>query len=291
LVECGVKIGHVVYLCVENLLDYREKIMRNIVITGSTRGIGFGLAESFLKAGCKVMISGRTASSIKDALGVLRERYAKEVVDGQVCDVRNYSDLEGLWQAAIDRFGKVDIWINNAGLNHKLAKIWELAPEEISAIVDTNLLGVIYGSRVAVQGMVAQGYGSIYNMEGFGSDGRKMEGMSIYGSTKYGLRYFNETLEIATRNLPVIVGSISPGMVMTDMLLKEDIERTPEESERSRRIINILADRVETVTPWIVEKILANQKTGVRIAWLTPWKIMGRFLTAPFRKRDLYEEN
>jgi NADP-dependent 3-hydroxy acid dehydrogenase YdfG len=265
--------------------------MRIVVITGSTRGIGFGIAESFLKAGCKVMISGRTDSSIKDALGLLRERYEKEEVDGQVCDVRNYSDLEGLWQAAIDRYGKVDIWINNAGLNHKLAKIWELAPEEISAIVDTNLLGVIYGSRVAVQGMVAQGYGSIYNMEGFGSDGRKMEGMSIYGSTKYGLRYFNETLEIATRNLPVIVGSISPGMVMTDMLLKEDIERTPEESERARRIFNILADRVETVTPWIVEKILTNQKTRVRIAWLTPWKITGRFLTAPFRKRDLYEEN
>ncbi|NJQ96878.1 MAG: hypothetical protein HC784_02590 [Hydrococcus sp. CSU_1_8] len=60
--------------------------------------------------------------------------------------------------------------------------------------------------------------------------------------------------------------------------------------ERSKRVLNILADRVETVTPWLAEQILANQKTGIRIAWLTKAKAIRRFLGASFFKRNLFEE-
>jgi hypothetical protein len=79
-------------------------------------------------------------------------------------------------------------------------------------------------------------------------------------------------------------------MVMTDMLLKEGFEGSPEEEERTRRVFNILADRVETVAPWLVSRILSNERTGARISWLTTWKVITRFLVAPFRKRDLFIE-
>ena len=63
----------------------------------------------------------------------------------------------------------------------------------ISYVVDTNLIGVIYGSKVAFSGMQTQGFGQIYNMEGMGSDGRKHEGLTLYGTTKYAQKYFNDS--------------------------------------------------------------------------------------------------
>jgi hypothetical protein len=81
---------------------------------------------------------------------------------------------------------------------------------------------------------------------------------------------------------------LSPGMVVTDLLT--DAFADPAELERSKRIFNILADRPETVTPWLVDQMLANTEQGRSIKWLTQGKIMWRFLTAPFNHRDLFSE-
>jgi NADP-dependent 3-hydroxy acid dehydrogenase YdfG len=110
----------------------------------------------------------------------------------------------------------------------------------------------------------------------------------VYGSTKYGLRYFNRTLVQETKDRPVLIGLLSPGMVVTD-LLTEQYQDRPQEWARAKRIFNILADRVETVAPWLTKKMVANTKSGVKITWLTRRKIVGRFLMAGFRKRDLFE--
>jgi hypothetical protein len=79
-------------------------------------------------------------------------------------------------------------------------------------------------------------------------------------------------------------------MVITD-LITQQYEDRPEEWERDKRIFNILADRVETVTPWMAAKILENDKTGVSINWTSRLKIMLRFLTSPFSKRDVFAES
>jgi NAD(P)-dependent dehydrogenase (short-subunit alcohol dehydrogenase family) len=265
--------------------------MKIVVITGSTRGIGYGLADSFLDRGSSVMISGRTPAAVNEAVANLADKFGDEHLAGHSCNVREFAELEGLWTAAVDKFGKVDIWINNAGINHKLMKPWQLPSDEVKDIIETNLLGVMYGSMVAVDRMIEQGAGAIYNMEGMGSTGRKMEGMTVYGTTKYGLRYFTDSLVMETKNTPIIIGAIRPGMVMTDMLLKERFEDRPEDLERTKRVFNILADRVDTVAPWLVDRMLANEKTGIEISWLTTRKIAGRFLMAPFRDRDVFQES
>jgi hypothetical protein len=77
-------------------------------------------------------------------------------------------------------------------------------------------------------------------------------------------------------------------MVVTDLLTKQYETRPPEDWERATRIFNILADHVEAVAPWLVDKVLKNEKTGVRFKYLTTPKLVGRFLAAPFRKRDLF---
>ena len=146
-----------------------------------------------------------------------------------------------------------------------------------------------YGAKVALQGMRQQGFGTLYNMEGLGSDGRKVEGLTLYGCTKSALRYLTDALAQEVKGSPVQVGSLSPGMVVTDLLTKQYEDR-PEEWEHAQRIFNILADRVETVTPWLAEKVLNNKKNGARIKWLTRRKSMGRFLAATFRKRNLFEQ-
>jgi NAD(P)-dependent dehydrogenase (short-subunit alcohol dehydrogenase family) len=262
--------------------------MKAIVITGSTRGIGYGLADSFLALGCAVTISGRTLASVEKAVAELAAQHEPDRVFGQPCDVTDFEQVQALWDAAKARFGKVDIWINNAGIGHSQTDCWDHPPEQIKAVVETNLVGAMYGAKVALRGMLDQGFGSFYNMEGLGSEGRIVKGLALYGCTKAGLQYLTQSWVQETRGTPVVVGALRPGMVMTDLVTKPYEER-PEDWERAKGIFNILADRVETVTPWLAKKVLANDKTGVRITWLTRGKVIGRFLTAPFRKRDLFE--
>ena len=263
--------------------------MKVIVITGSTRGIGYGLAYSFLALGCAVTVSGRTQEAVDKAVAQLSAKHGEDRVFGHPCDVTDFEQVQALWNAAQARFDKIDIWINNAGLGNPQMDFWELPAEEIQAVVSTNLIGAMYGTKVALSAMLEQGFGAVYNLEGLGSDGRKVEGLALYGSTKAGLRYLDECLAKEIEGTPVLVGALRPGMVITDFVTRQFEDRPPEEWERAKRMFNILADRVETVTPWLAQQVLANDKNGVCISWLSRWKVMGRFLTARFRKRNLFE--
>ncbi len=264
--------------------------MKTIVITGSTRGIGFGLAENFLKLGQQVVISGRRQDSVDQAVEKLTRDFPAEQILGVPCDMRDFQRVELLWQTAADHFGKVDIWINNAGVAQPQTSFWELKQRQISDLVETNITGAMFGAKVALAGFLAQGSGAFYNMEGLGSDGRQVEGLTLYGTSKRGLNYLTDSLADEVKDSGVIVGAISPGMVLTDLILKQYEDRDSEEWERAKGIFNILADRVETVTPYLAEKVLHNTKNGARINWLTRGKVLWRFLTAPIAKRDLFKD-
>lgn len=262
--------------------------MKTVLITGSTRGIGYGLADSFLALNCAVIISGRTQESVDKAVAALSAKHGADRILGHPCDVTRFEQVQALWNTASSHYGQIDIWINNAGMSQPVRNFWELDAELIKNTVETNLIGVMNGAKVALSGMLAQGHGALYNMEGMGSDGRKQAGMSLYGCTKYGLAYLTDSLAMEAKGSPVLVGAISPGMVVTELLTRNRDEQ-PDRWEENKRIFNILADRVETVTPWLAERILANEKHGARISWLNQGKIMFRFLSAPFNKRDLFQ--
>lgn len=260
--------------------------MKNIVITGSTRGIGFGMAREFLERGCKVAISGRSQSSVDAAMAKL-SNYNAELMVGQPCDVTDIDQVRTLWDVAVAKLGKIDLWINNAGRGHPMQKAWEIPLETVHSVLEIDLNGVINGSRVAISGMMQQGGGHLYNMDGFGSGGRLRDGMSIYGTSKRAVHYFTRALIEETKSSPVKVSHLSPGIVITDFIT-DQYKDDPEALEKAKRIFNILGDKVETVTPWLVEKMLANDKAGANIAWLTGSKVAMRFMTAPFNKRDLF---
>lgn len=263
--------------------------MKSVVITGSTRGIGYGMAQAFLARDCAVMVCGRSHDSVRRALERLSQPSSAHVIRGQACDVREADQVERLWQAAKSAFGKVDIWINNAGLGLPQYKLWEASAEQARQMVETNLLGVIYGSQVAARGMAEQGFGGIYNMEGAGSDGRLHDGLILYGMTKYGVAYFTRGLIQELSKTAILVGSIRPGMVITDLITGQFADRT-QDWERAKRIFNIIADRVETVTPWLADRILENSKHGAQISWTSRRKMLFRFLTAPFSRRNIFED-
>jgi len=257
------------------------------VITGSTRGIGLGLAREFVKRGHSVVVSGRTESAVQEALFDLKAdaiHGAKIIV--QDCDVSDLNQVQALWNRAVETFGRVDYWINNAGLIHKYVNVVELPPSDFSTLVHVNLTGVMHGTQVATHGMKTQdGGGWIYNMEGFGSDGMTRPGLTLYGTTKRAITYFTASAIKELKDTPVKVGYIQPGIVMTDLGMGETKD-LPKYERRQKKFLMLLGDTVEEVTSFVVETVLGNDKHGKRISWLTTPKILWRVLKQPFDKRD-----
>lgn len=263
--------------------------MRNIVITGSTRGIGFGLADAFLARGCRVVVNGRAPASVQRALTELSQRHLEEHMAGFAASVNDYEQVQALWNFATEQWGSIDIWINNAGVGHETDSFWDIKPEDAKAVTETNVLGTFYGAKVAMQGMVKQGGGQIYNMEGFGSRGNVRPGMSLYGTSKAAIHYLTKAMVEEAEGSAVLVGSLAPGMVMTDLVL-DRFKDDPESLDNYKRIFNIIADSVDNVSAWLADHILSNQKHGARLDYLPPVKMAGRFLMSPFNKRDLFAD-
>ncbi len=259
----------------------------NIVITGSTKGIGFGLAAEFVAQGHNVVISSRQAAAVEAALVQLRQ-IGTGKVEGCAADVSRIDDLRGLWAQAIAAFRSVDIWVNNAGISNRRLSLAELPAEQIESVVSTNLIGLINGSKVAVEGMLVQGSGKIFNMEGFGSDGLIAAGISVYGTTKRGVRYFTKSIAREYRASPLVIGLVKPGVVVTELLTKGLYETGSDMFEQRKRFLNIVADRVETVAPILTKAMLTADKTGKSIKAVTAWQILARFVCSPFVKRDVF---
>jgi NAD(P)-dependent dehydrogenase (short-subunit alcohol dehydrogenase family) len=264
-----------------------------IVITGSTRGLGFELAREFLRRGCAVVVSGRTVTAVEAAVARLLGEFPGARVHGIACDTADPTQVQGLWDGAIRALGGVDHWVNNAGIGQPMAPVWEVAPEAMREVVGTDLLGVLYGARVAMRGMAAQSRqpgsapGAIWFMEGHGSDGRIMKGLSVYGAAKRAVRYVARALAVESRGTGVLVGALSPGIMVTDFTLKQLDRRDPPAWEQAKRVFNILADRPETVARFFAPRMLATRRTGTLIAWLTGTKIMFRFMFAGLLKRKV----
>jgi len=276
--------------------------MPSVVITGGARGIGYGLAKAFLARGASVVISGRAIAAVDAAVAALEadsRANGEAAANGQArggrilgaaCDVRDYDSVQRLWEFAESALGKVDIWINNAGIGQSQSDIEDLDAGLIKDIFSTNCAGALFGSKVALTGMKKRGSGAVYNMEGLGSKGGLIRGMTAYGASKRALAYITDSLAKEAAGSGLIVGALLPGMTVTDLITKE-YEGKPEEWARVRKIFNILSDTVDTIAPWLADRMLMNRRNGARIVWLTGGKAAWRFLSSPFVKRSPYAES
>lgn len=263
--------------------------MKNVLITGGTRGLGFAIAKEFLKADCNITICSRYWKNLESCKEQLKE-YDKNVLYVQ-CSVSESSEVEKLWSEAMDKWGSVDIWINNAGQNCPYEYVWDTEDKYVEQVIDTNIKGIIYGSKIAAKNMIEQGSGQIWNMEGLGSNDVIIKKTILYGTSKRALTYFTQAMAKELESTPVKIGRLSPGMMLTDFMKKspEGNKSKALEEESFKKIFNILGDKPETVAAFLVPRILKNTKNNAHIEWLTKSKSTGRFITAPFSKRKLID--
>lgn len=260
----------------------------NVVITGSSRGIGFSLAKEFLKSGHSVMINGRNREFLSEQYNKLRQEFPNSIIHLYACDVSCYNSVSRMFWEAKRYFGSIEIWINNAGINQSREYLHNHNNSEIEKVINTNLYGTIWGTKVAINGMLEKG-GYIYNLEGFGSNNLKAPKTVLYGTSKNAISYFTKSTALELKKTKVKIGLLSPGMVSTSFLINS-LPKENKERVKVVSILNILADRAEKVTPYLVKKILKNNKNNISIKWLTTKKIIFRFIISIFYKRRIISE-
>lgn len=268
--------------------------MKTAVITGSTRGLGFEMAKRFHAAGWNLVINGVNPQRLERAVETLRALPGAGAVEGCRGSVAEEQDLLTLADFAKERFGTVELWINNAGVNQPMKPIWELSREEIDAILNIDLRGAVLGSRIAVRLMEQQPEGGfLYNLEGYGSNDAMMTGLNMYGTSKRAVTHFTVALakELQERGSRVKAGRLSPGIMITDFTVKAlGGEQSIALPEKTKKVYNILGDYPDVVAEHLVKGMLENTKNNAHIEWLTNGKAAWRFMTAAFNKRDFFAE-
>ena len=266
--------------------------MKTVVITGSARGLGLNMAKFFREKGYNVVISDLNEENLKNAKKELENIKSKSKVEYKVCDVSKLEDNKKLMEFTISKFKAVDIWINNAGVNQPQKAIWELSEKEINTIIDVDLKGAIYGCKVAMQEMSKKHKGAIYNIEGYGSNDAHMLGLNMYGTSKRAVTHFSKSLALESKEKEtgVIVGMLSPGIMITNFTTHSLGNDKIKLSEKTKKVYNILGDTPDVVAKFLVDKMVTNNKNNVRIQWLTSKKAFFRFLTAAFNKRDFFKD-
>lgn len=265
--------------------------MKTVVITGSARGLGFELAKCFRKNGYNVVLSDIMKDKLEESKVKLEESVVGSgKVISVVCDVTSEGDLQNLMNKAVEEFSGVDVWINNAGVNQPNVPIWEVESSSINKLIDIDLKSAVIGSKIAMNQMIKQGYGQIYGIEGYGSNDAMMLGLSVYGTSKRGLTYFFKALakEVEEKALPIKIGLLSPGIMITDFITHSMGNDAFELPEKTKKVYNILGDYPDVIAEFLVSKIISNDKNDVRFNWLTNGKASLRFMTAGFNKRDFF---
>ena len=266
---------------------------KTVVITGSARGLGFEMAKCFRKKNFNVVICDLFKQDIEKARKEILKINGRGLVDALVCDITKEEDIIKLISNTKKKFGKIDMWVNNAGVNQPDKLIWEMSKDEIDRMIDIDLKGTILASKLIMKEMVEQDSGAIYTVEGHGSNDAIIPGLSIYGTAKRGVTYFVSALakEAEVSKKDIIVGKLSPGIMITDFLVNAFRDKKIEISNKNKRVYNILGDYPDVVVKYLVNRMINNTSNNVRIKWLTNRKAMWRFMSVGFRKRDFFNDS
>lgn len=254
--------------------------MKTAIVTGSTKGIGRALAEALLARGINVAISSPDVAEAQTCAAALSAPRARAVGFG--CDVTSREQLAGLWQAASSAFGAIDIWVNNAGLALTGESVSTLDETGFRQMLDINLVGTLFGCQVAVAGMKERG-GAIYNMLGAGADGRPVPRMAGYATSKAAVTFLTRSLAAELQGGPVLVGALSPGLVITEGFLREHAHTAAADRPAREKVVNIIGDHPATTGAWAARIVDTNVRSGRVFTWLTEAKIRRRAAEQPPR--------
>lgn len=266
----------------------------NVVITGSTRGIGKALAREFLKAGDKVFVTSSSSKGVQGALSCFRSDLQRwgmspSMVLGTECDVSSPAGVARLTSLAKSQLGQVDVWVNCAGYSGSFQSFTDMSEPSMSQVVTTNLLGAMLCTRNAIKLMKTQPHGGhVFNTEGAGSDFSATPKYAAYGATKAAITQFTLSVqsELKESNSQVGVHTVQPGMVLTNLLLDGA-------TVENKQFFNILCEQPETVAAFLVPRmrtVVARKQKRAKVTYLTTTRALERFLTAPSRFGRFFDE-
>ena len=186
-----------------------------VVITGASQGIGRATALEMARQGAALVLAARN----EEALASLADEVVRLGAEAEVVptDVSDYAQVEQLGQRAVERFGRIDTWVNDAAVS-VYATVEQMEPDEIERVIAVNLLGIMYGSKVAVAQMRPRGRGRIINV-GSALSERAVPLQSAYVASKHGVAGFSEALrlELAHEDPEIDVVLVLPSSMNTPL--------------------------------------------------------------------------
>ncbi len=226
-------------------MSLAEKV---VVITGSTRGIGRAIAEECARRGATIVVSSRSPEPVAAttvALAALSPHGAA-AISGIPADVSRYDDVVALRDHAIATHGRIDVWLNNAGVSNGYRPLDEESPEEIEALIAINLLGHMYSARAVIPYFREHG-GYLMNMCGRGWKGEGPPYTTAYAASKAAIASLTKSLAAENKDCAnVSVNAFVPGMVDTDFYV--DITCSPR-LEATKGNIRLALDAFGTPLP------------------------------------------
>jgi NAD(P)-dependent dehydrogenase (short-subunit alcohol dehydrogenase family) len=184
---------------------------KTALITGGSKGIGYGVAAALMEQGMKVGITSRSAQNAQEAADELKKIGKGEVLALQA-DVRNMDSQQKAVNQLMDQWGQLDLLVANAGLGH-FASIEEMTPDQWHEVIDTNLTGVFYSIKACLPALKdSKGYiMTISSLAGTNF----FAGGAAYNASKFGLTGFTQAVMLDLRQHDIRVTTIMPGSVAT----------------------------------------------------------------------------
>jgi len=201
------------------------------IVTGSSRGIGRATAFALAREGARVVVNyrqrGNEAEEVVDAI----QRAGGEAFSFRA-DVADRSAVQDLVGEAVKCFGGVDILVNNAGIGRGSGPLLELKEEDLDAMVDTNVKGILFCCQNVVPHMIRKRYGKIVNISSAAGLGTALAGTTLYAATKAAVISLTKRFALELGSYGINVNAIAPSHIVTDMTIEG---RSPAEVKERRQ--------------------------------------------------------
>lgn len=211
------------------MTSLKDKI---VFVTGASAGVGQACALAFAREGAKLLLCARRKDRLNDLANEIRGTYRSDCHFFQL-DVRNQKDVETAIKTLPEPWKKIEILVNNAGLSRGLNKIYEGDLTDWEEMIDTNIKGLLYVSRVVIPGMVERGSGHIVNIGSIAGH-EAYPGGNVYCATKHAVDAITKGMQIDLVDTPLRVSTVDPGMVDTEF----SIVRFHGDTERAGNVYN-----------------------------------------------------
>ena len=206
------------------------------IITGGGSGIGRGAALTMAEEGATVVIIGRTASKLASVEAEIAITQVSGTTVSYTLDVSDYNAVEAMVADVLEKFGQIDVLVNNAGHSSHNRRLLNTTPEEVRSVIDSNLIGTFFCTQAVVPAMLKAKSGTIINISSLAAVTPGPFSGFAYGAAKAGVINFTEFLNADLRNTGIRASVVVPGEVATPILDKRPI---PPDTEARTLMVDV----------------------------------------------------